>query len=95
MAARRRGAIAHPLSYAVHEDFVLLFAQFKKDFLSFDEVCHAFASHFAENGGGRMMGIGQLLADSMHDIRILPHRKVQHDPLRGKESLDTLLSPTR
>ena len=89
------GAVSDTFLDAGHQDFVLFLSQFKKDFLPFDEVRHALGGHFAQNGGGGMIGVGQLLPHRVHQVGILPHREIQKDPLRGKEALYALLRPTR
>ena len=91
----RRGPVPDPLFHAAHQDFVLFLAQIEQDFLPFDEVRYALPGHFAENGGGRVMWVGQLLPHGVHYACILPHGEIQKHPLRGKEALYSLLRPTR
>ena len=90
-----RGQIANAIFHRGHEDFVLLLPQIEKHFLSFDEVGHALPGDFTEKSGGRVVRVGQLLPQSVHDVRILPHGKIQKDPLCGKEALHALLGPAR
>ena len=51
-------AVADAFLHAGHQDFVLLLAEIEKHFLAFEKVVDALAGHFAEDGAGRMMGVG-------------------------------------
>ena len=51
-------AVADALLHTGRQNFVLLLAEIEKRFLAFEKVVDAFAGHFAEDGAGRMMGVG-------------------------------------
>ena len=87
-------AVTNPFLHSIHQDFVLLLAQVKKHLLSFEKVIHACARHFAHDRRGRMIRVGELLPQDVHDVRILPHRQIEQDALGGEESLYPLLRPS-
>jgi polyhydroxyalkanoate synthesis repressor PhaR len=87
--------ITHPFLNAAHENFVLLLAEIQKYFLPFDKVFHSFSSNLAEDSGWGMVWVGELLPQSLHDVCVLPHGKIQEHPLRREEALNSLLGPTR
>ena len=85
---------ADSLLDAVHQDFILLLAQFQQYLLPLNEIGHALPGYFAKNGRRRVLRIGQLLPHRVHDACILPHGEIHEDPLRSKETLYALLGPT-
>ena len=89
-----RRPVSHPLFHARHQDFVLLFSQFEQNLLSFQKVGHALSGDLAENRRRRVLGVRQLLPYGVHHAGILPHGKIDQDPLGCEQGLHALAAPS-
>ena len=78
-----------------HQDLVLFLRQVKEYLLPFNEIGHALPGYFGLNRGGGVMWVSNMLAQSMHNARILAHDQIQQNPLCSQETLQSLLRPTR